>query len=303
MTSSGTPPSYAARIASSASGGEVIVSSLIHDLLVQTGEFAFGEPRVAELKGIQGTHRVYPVDGTAWTVHWPPSRPDRPRPASTSWLDVESHEPRTWRDARRRAWLVSPDAVFGRPSRLPTRLARVSGRFAESIHPGSPGGSTAGRCRTTAGRSGTLATRRRGPAAPSASGPRRALDHAVRALAASIAASRLAPSGPRRPGGLMQLPTADHRLLPPTIHRLRRRPADLPGGRSSQLVAPSTASSCVTDARLLPLLRDHEPDTVRVRGGFGQAPPAAWSSSPGFRAVHPTSEAGRAPSCQPDAPP
>jgi class 3 adenylate cyclase len=56
--------SYAARIASSASGGEVIVSSLIHDLLVQTGEFAFGEPRVVELKGIQEAHRVYPVEGS-----------------------------------------------------------------------------------------------------------------------------------------------------------------------------------------------------------------------------------------------
>jgi class 3 adenylate cyclase len=54
--------SYAARIASSASGGEIVVSSLVHDLLVQTGAFTFGEPRVVELKGIQGSHRVYPVD-------------------------------------------------------------------------------------------------------------------------------------------------------------------------------------------------------------------------------------------------
>jgi class 3 adenylate cyclase/ketosteroid isomerase-like protein len=53
--------SYAARIASRASGGEIVVSSLVHDLLVQTGEFTFDEPRVVELKGIAGTHRVYPV--------------------------------------------------------------------------------------------------------------------------------------------------------------------------------------------------------------------------------------------------
>lgn len=60
--------SYAARIASSASGGEIVVSSLVHDLLVQTGEFTFGEPRVVELKGIQGSHRLYPVDGASPSV-------------------------------------------------------------------------------------------------------------------------------------------------------------------------------------------------------------------------------------------
>lgn len=54
--------SFAARVASSGEGGEIVVSSLVHDLLVQTGEFTFGEPRVVELKGIQGEHRVYPVE-------------------------------------------------------------------------------------------------------------------------------------------------------------------------------------------------------------------------------------------------
>ncbi len=53
--------SYAARIASSAAGGEIVVSSLVRDLLAQTGEFEFGQPRVVELKGMHGTHRVYPV--------------------------------------------------------------------------------------------------------------------------------------------------------------------------------------------------------------------------------------------------
>lgn len=53
---------YAARIASSAAGGEVLVSSLVHDLIGQTGEFAFGEPRSVELKGIAGAQRVYPVE-------------------------------------------------------------------------------------------------------------------------------------------------------------------------------------------------------------------------------------------------
>jgi class 3 adenylate cyclase len=53
--------SYAARIAAQAEGGEVVVSSLVHDLLVQTGEFEFGEPRVVDLKGIAGTQRIYPL--------------------------------------------------------------------------------------------------------------------------------------------------------------------------------------------------------------------------------------------------
>ena len=53
---------YAARIASSATGGEIVVSSLVHDLVGQTGEFIFGDARTVELKGIQGSQRVYPVE-------------------------------------------------------------------------------------------------------------------------------------------------------------------------------------------------------------------------------------------------
>ena len=53
---------YAARVASSASGGEIVVSSLVHDLVGQTGGFSFGDPRVVELKGIPGETRVYPVE-------------------------------------------------------------------------------------------------------------------------------------------------------------------------------------------------------------------------------------------------
>ncbi|HEX6264514.1 MAG TPA: adenylate/guanylate cyclase domain-containing protein, partial [Actinomycetota bacterium] len=52
---------YAARVASSARGGEIVVSSLVHDLLVQTGEFAFADARRVELKGIDGTEVVYPL--------------------------------------------------------------------------------------------------------------------------------------------------------------------------------------------------------------------------------------------------
>ncbi len=54
--------SYAARVASVASGAETVVSSLVRELVVQTGEFEFGEPRDAELKGLSGHHRVYPLE-------------------------------------------------------------------------------------------------------------------------------------------------------------------------------------------------------------------------------------------------
>jgi adenylate cyclase len=52
---------YAARIANQATGGEVVVSSLVHDLLAPTGEFEFGGPRVVELKGISGAHQIFPL--------------------------------------------------------------------------------------------------------------------------------------------------------------------------------------------------------------------------------------------------
>ncbi len=53
--------SYAARIASVAEGGEVVVSELVHALVAQTGEFTFGDPRQVELKGIEAPQIVYPL--------------------------------------------------------------------------------------------------------------------------------------------------------------------------------------------------------------------------------------------------
>ena len=50
---------YAARVASSARGGEIVVSSLVHDLLAQTGEFDFEDARQVELKGIDGPQEIY----------------------------------------------------------------------------------------------------------------------------------------------------------------------------------------------------------------------------------------------------
>lgn len=52
---------YAARIASKASGGEVVVSALVHALVAPTGEFRFDDPREIELKGVEGPQKIYPL--------------------------------------------------------------------------------------------------------------------------------------------------------------------------------------------------------------------------------------------------
>ena len=56
----GTTVNYAARVASHALGGEVLVSSLVHDL-VAGSEIEFLETRDVELKGLDGTHRLFAV--------------------------------------------------------------------------------------------------------------------------------------------------------------------------------------------------------------------------------------------------
>ncbi|MGH2461999.1 MAG: adenylate/guanylate cyclase domain-containing protein [Candidatus Limnocylindria bacterium] len=56
----GTTVNYAARVASHALGGEVIVSSLVHDLVGDSG-VTFLESRDVELKGLEGTHRLFAV--------------------------------------------------------------------------------------------------------------------------------------------------------------------------------------------------------------------------------------------------
>jgi class 3 adenylate cyclase len=55
----------ASRIADTAAGGEILVSSLLRELVNGTGEFRFGDPREVELKGLSGTHQVVPVTWTA----------------------------------------------------------------------------------------------------------------------------------------------------------------------------------------------------------------------------------------------
>jgi class 3 adenylate cyclase len=53
----------AARIAATAHGGEILVSSVLRQLSDGSGEFAFGPPRQEALKGLPGVHDLYPV---AW---------------------------------------------------------------------------------------------------------------------------------------------------------------------------------------------------------------------------------------------
>ena len=62
----GTTVHYAARVASQALGGEVLVSSLVHDLVAGPG-VEFLESREVELKGLEGSHRLYAVDLTPGT--------------------------------------------------------------------------------------------------------------------------------------------------------------------------------------------------------------------------------------------
>jgi adenylate cyclase len=57
----GTTVHYAARVASQALGGEVLVSGLVRDL-VSAGDVVFLESREVELKGLAGSHRLFAVD-------------------------------------------------------------------------------------------------------------------------------------------------------------------------------------------------------------------------------------------------
>ena len=57
----GTTVHYAARVASQAVGGEVLVSSVVRDLVARPG-ISFHESRDVELKGLDGWHRLYSVD-------------------------------------------------------------------------------------------------------------------------------------------------------------------------------------------------------------------------------------------------
>jgi class 3 adenylate cyclase len=58
----GTTVHYAARVASHALGGEVLVSSAVRELVLgSTPDVTFLEVREVELKGIAGRHRLYAI--------------------------------------------------------------------------------------------------------------------------------------------------------------------------------------------------------------------------------------------------
>jgi adenylate cyclase len=66
---------YAARVAGQALGGEVLVSSVVHDLAAAP-DIDFHASREVELKGLDGLHRIYALNL---------ARPDRPSPAAAEY--------------------------------------------------------------------------------------------------------------------------------------------------------------------------------------------------------------------------
>jgi adenylate cyclase len=58
----GTTVHYAARVAGHALGGEILVSSVVRDLVAGGTDVTFLENREVELKGIEGLHRLFAVD-------------------------------------------------------------------------------------------------------------------------------------------------------------------------------------------------------------------------------------------------
>jgi class 3 adenylate cyclase/ketosteroid isomerase-like protein len=93
----GTTVHYAARVAAQALGGEILVSSVVHDLVADAG-MRFHPSREVELKGLHGVHRLFALD----------LQPTQPATEAT-----KSN--------------TSPDPRSGDiPERSPTRLVRPS---------------------------------------------------------------------------------------------------------------------------------------------------------------------------------
>jgi len=57
----GATVNKAARVTAAAGGGQVVVSSVTRELAGDGGEFAYGDPFLAELKGIPGVHELVPL--------------------------------------------------------------------------------------------------------------------------------------------------------------------------------------------------------------------------------------------------
>jgi class 3 adenylate cyclase len=58
----GKPVVLASRIANQARGGEILVSSLVREIVESRGDLTFGESRRVELKGLSGEHTLHAVD-------------------------------------------------------------------------------------------------------------------------------------------------------------------------------------------------------------------------------------------------
>jgi class 3 adenylate cyclase len=54
----------AARIANQAAGGEILISSLVREIVESRGDLVFGASREAELKGLRGVHLLHSLDWT-----------------------------------------------------------------------------------------------------------------------------------------------------------------------------------------------------------------------------------------------
>lgn len=58
----GSAVNKAARIASSAKGGQIVVSRVVQAMLAESPEFSFGDTVEAELKGLPGLHEITPLE-------------------------------------------------------------------------------------------------------------------------------------------------------------------------------------------------------------------------------------------------
>jgi class 3 adenylate cyclase len=61
----GKPVVLAARIASHARGGEILVSSLVREIVESRGDLIFGDSRRVQLKGLEGAYSLHAVDWAA----------------------------------------------------------------------------------------------------------------------------------------------------------------------------------------------------------------------------------------------
>ena len=79
----GKPVVLAARIANQASGGEILVSSLVREIVESRGDLTFGASREVELKGLVGRHLLHP----AAVVATGDRAPDRARGCAMAMTD------------------------------------------------------------------------------------------------------------------------------------------------------------------------------------------------------------------------